>query len=86
MVKILAEKILLLNGKIDILSKRSIREKTLSFLRLKGGGLKTFKINYNREEMADFLCVDRSALSYELSKMKKEGLIDYKGNNFKILK
>ena len=40
---------------------------------------------YNREELAKFLCVNRSALSHELSNMQKEGLIKYNKNKFEIL-
>jgi DNA-binding MarR family transcriptional regulator len=43
-----------------------------------------FKIPYDRQELADFLCVDRSALSGELGKMKKEGLLDYSRSEFEI--
>lgn len=45
----------------------------------------SFKIPFSREEMADFLAVDRSALSRELSKMKKEGIITYNKNNFTLI-
>ena len=44
-----------------------------------------FTIPYNREELAKFLCVNRSALSHELSNMQKEGLIKYNKNKFEIL-
>ncbi len=42
------------------------------------------EIPFNRQQLADYLCIDRSAMSNELSKMKKEGLIDYKKNTFWI--
>ncbi len=45
----------------------------------------TFKINLNREDMAKFLSITRPALSRELSRMKKEKIIDYKKNEFHIL-
>ena len=46
---------------------------------------KIFTIPFNRQEMADYLNVERTALSKELSKMQKEGLISYYKNTFKIL-
>ena len=44
----------------------------------------TFKIPFDRQQMANYLNVDRSALSKELSKMKSEGLIDYHKNTFTV--
>ena len=44
----------------------------------------TFKIPFDRQQMADYLNVERSALSKELSKMKSEGLIDYHKNTFTV--
>ena len=85
MVKLLAIKSLALNQKINILSKRTTREKLLSFLNSYRGGAKKFTIPYNREEMARYLCVDRSAMSSELSKMRDEGLISFDRNVFEIL-
>ncbi len=85
MLKILAQKNLMLNQKIEILSKRSIREKLLLFFDIQRGTAKKFTIPYNREELAQYLCVDRSALSNELSKMRKEGLIRFHKNEFETL-
>ena len=48
-------------------------------------GASTFSLPFNRQQMADFLSVDRSALSAELSKMKKDGLIDYHKDQFSLL-
>ena len=49
-------------------------------------GSNTFLIPFDRQQLADYLCADRSALSNELSKMKREGLIIFKKNKFRILK
>lgn len=72
--------------KADILSRRSLREKISSFLseEYQKKGVTSFTIPYNRQQMADYLSADRSALSKELSKMKKEGLLDYKHNWFML--
>ncbi len=85
MLQIIAHKTLYLNRRIDIIAKRSLRDKILTYFNYEGLGKKEFSISLNREELADFLYADRSALSNELSKMKKDGLIDYHKNYFKIL-
>lgn len=83
MLGIIANKNLMLNQKIEILSKRTIRDKLLIFFGSKRD--KKFTIPYNREELAQYLCVDRSALSNELCKMRDEGLIKFRKNEFEIL-
>lgn len=69
------------------MSQRTMRKKLTSYLAVneKERG-KPFKIPMNRQELADYLGVDRSAMSAELSRMKKEGLIDYSKNEFVINK
>ncbi|MGI6150341.1 MAG: Crp/Fnr family transcriptional regulator [Christensenellales bacterium] len=81
---IMASKNILLNRKIDHLSKRTTREKLLSYLSDQAflQGSKEFDIPFNRQELADYLCVDRSAMSSELSRMQAEGLIRYQRNHF----
>ena len=85
MLRHIAGKSFLLNRKIEILSQRTTREKLLCFFDLHRGGLRRFTVPYNREEMAHYLCVDRSAMSNELCKMRDEGLISFKKNQFEIL-
>lgn len=87
MLDIIAKKNLMLNQKIEIISKRTIREKLLTFLEIqrKHSNSKKFKIPYNREVLADYLCVDRSAMSRELGKMRDEGLIEYRKDEFEIV-
>ena len=66
--------------------KKTTREKVLSYLSeiaMKNNS-NTFTINLNRQEMADYLSVDRSALSNELSKLRKEGILDFNKNMFKL--
>ena len=87
MMQILARKNLMLSGKLDVMSKRSIRAKVAAVLldmstdqhRL------TIDLPYNRQQLADYLAVDRSALSRELSAMKHEGLIVYQRQHFYLL-
>lgn len=87
MLKTISIKTLLLNRKIDILSKRSTREKLIAYLsaQTKAAGSPEFTIPFNRQELADFLCVDRSAMSAELSRMRREGIIDFSKNKFRML-
>jgi CRP-like cAMP-binding protein len=85
MLKIIANKNLKLNQKIEILSKYKIREKLLVFFDMQKGMEKKFTIPYNREELARYLCVDRSAMSNELCKMRDEGLIRFHKNVFETL-
>lgn len=69
------------------MSKRSTREKLISYLseEAKKQTSSTFTIPFNRQQLADFLSVDRSAMSNELCKMRDEGLIEFEKNNFKLL-
>ena len=85
MLKLIAVKSLTLNQRIEILSRRTTREKLLTFFDMQRGMAKKFTIPYNREELAQYLCVDRSAMSNELSKMRDDGLIRYNRNEFEFL-
>lgn len=86
MLRILAGKNMLLNRKIEYISKRTIREKLLAFLSDQAFGTveKEFSIPFSRQELADYLCVDRSALSAELSKMRGAGLLEFHRNRFTL--
>lgn len=86
LMSVIARKNLMLTRKIDHISKKTIREKVLSYLSFqsKREGSCVFDIPFNRQQMADYLAVDRSALSAELSKMQKEGIICYERNHFTI--
>jgi len=87
MMKTLAQKNIILNHKISILSIRTLRERIFAYLLELAGkkGAKKFSIPFSRSELADYLNADRSAVSRELSHMKRDGLIDYKKNNFCLL-
>ena len=86
-VKVLTQKNIMLMEKINDLSQRSTREKVLSFLSAQAEKAESpyFEIPFSRQEMADYLSVDRSALSKELSKMKAEKIIDFDKNSFRLL-
>lgn len=73
--------------KLGHMSKRSTREKLLSYLseEAKREGSGTFTIPFNRQQLADFLSVDRSAMSNALCKMRDEGLLTFEKNRFTLL-
>lgn len=73
--------------KLEHMAKRSIREKLISYLSEEAKQQKsgTFSIPFNRQQLADFLSVDRSAMSNELSKMRNEGLLFFEKNRFTLL-
>ena len=85
LLQLIAQKNLMLNRKIEILSKRTTREKLLAFFMAHKGASKKIIIPYNREELARYLCVDRSAMSKELCKMRDEGLLRFRKNIFELL-
>lgn len=72
--------------KIEALTQKSLRNKILSHLYVmrEKTGQPTFRLGFNREQFADYLCVNRSALSHELSLMQKEGLILFRKDTFTI--
>ena len=88
MLRILAEKNIMLTRKMEHLSQRTIREKLLSFLSAQavGAGSGVVEISFNRQELADYLCVDRSALSRELALMQNDGVLRYDKNRFQLLR
>lgn len=84
----LATRTLAMNNRIQVLSGISIRDKLLTYFgqMSRAAGALTFQVPINREDMATYMGVNRSALSRELAKMKKEGLIDYYRNTFRLLR
>lgn len=87
LLKIIANKNIALNQKIYHLVKRSTREKLISYLseQAEKNHSNTFSIIFNRQELADYLSVERSAMSNELSKLRDEGIIEYSKNEFKLM-
>jgi len=84
---ILSNELIRLMYKIDVLSKRTLKERVMTYLSLirEKSGDGAFDIGMNQEQFAQYLCVNRSVLSNELNKMRKAGLIDYKGSLFTLL-
>lgn len=84
LVGVMAAKNLKLSRKINDTASKSIRGRLLSYLshQVVKQGAYQFEIPFNRQQLADYLGVDRSAMSNELSKMQREGLIEYRKNWF----
>ena len=84
---LLAEQNLQLSVKMEHVCQRSTREKLLSYLneQCRKHNSRTFSIPFNRQQLADYLSVDRSAMCKELSHLRQEGLIEYQKNHFHLL-
>ena len=86
-ISIVAEKGLVLHERINCLLKPTLREKIITYLlrASREQQSKVFTIPMNRNALAEYLNIERSALSRELSYMKRDGLIDYYRNSFKLI-
>ena len=82
----ISEKNRTLVQKLDYLSRRTIREKLISYLseEAKKQNSPRITIPFNRQQLADYLSVDRSAMSNELGKMRDEGLLEFEKNRFRL--
>lgn len=87
MVTLLARKNVLLMDKMEVISKKSIRGRILVWLsqQVQRQGSRRFTSSMGRLELADYLCVDRSALTRELGRMQDEGLVAVRKNEFELL-
>lgn len=87
LMKDIATKAIMFQQKIEIVSKRSTREKLLAYLDIqsKKAGSRSFDIPFDRQELADYLEVERSGLSAEISKLRKEGILISNKNSFELL-
>ena len=86
-MKILAVKTIKFHERIEITSNRTTREKLLAYLDIesKKQGKRSFEIPFDRQELADYLEVERSGLSAEISKLRSEGIIKSEKNRFTLL-
>lgn len=87
LLKIVSMKNIMLNEKGEIMSKRTTKEKLMAYFSAcaKKCGSPEFDIPLNRQELADYLCVERSAMSAEIGKLKKEGKISCNRSHIKLL-
>lgn len=87
LLQLVANKNLIFDQKIQVTSKRTTREKLMTYLlnQAKLQGKNSFTIPYDRQALADYLEVDRSGLSAEISKLRKEGILESEKNAFTLL-
>ena len=87
LMKDLAVKTIMFHQRIEITSKRTTREKLLAYLAMQArrAGSNSFDIDFDRQELADYLEVERSGLSAEISKLRREGILENHKNHFELL-
>lgn len=87
LMRVVATKNIILNQKLEIISKRTTREKLMTYLMLqaKQNGCNRFTVPFDRRELADFLEVDRSGLSAEIGKLRREGVLECRKSDFTLL-
>lgn len=86
LIAVLAGKNIGLSRKINDITPKTIRERLISYLSSQAVKQESnyITIPFNRQQLADYLCVDRSAMSNELSKMRRDGLLTFDRNMFKL--
>ncbi len=86
LMKNIASKALVFHQKIEIISKRTTRSKLMAYLTMcaKKSKNNVFEIEFDRQELADYLEVDRSGLSAEISKLRSEGVLNCQKNRFEL--
>ena len=84
----MARKNLAMNQKLLLLSRKTTRQKLMAYLsaQAKAAGKSEFMIAFDRQQLADYLGVERSAMSAELSKLAKEGFLRTRKNHFTLLR
>ena len=84
---LLGQKNMQLIEKVEIVSKPDLRSKILAYLTLQAEkqNSRYLEIPLNREEMAEYLCANRSSLSRELALLKRDGILDFHKNTFVLL-
>lgn len=87
LLRIVANANLLLHQKIHVTSQRTTRDKLMTFLhhQAKQAGTTTFTVPFDRQALADYLEVDRTGLSAEISKLRREGILQCEKSTFRLL-
>lgn len=87
LLRAMAAKNLQLNRKIEITSHRTTRDKLMAYLmgQAKQAGNMSFVIPFDRQGLADYLCVERSALSAEIGRLRREGVLESERSRFRLL-
>lgn len=88
LLHLLAQKNLMLTGKMRHMARRTTRDKLLSYLSAQAlaAGSSAFDIPMDRQQLADYLAVDRSAMSAALGKLRDEGVLTFRKNHFHLLR
>lgn len=83
---VLASKNLMLTNKLEAMSQRSIRDKVMTYLsqQSRKNDSSEFDIPFNRQQLADYIAVDRSALSKEICRLRDEGILEFNKNHFEL--
>lgn len=87
LLQLVATKTIVFDQKMQVTSKRTTRDKLMTYLanEAKRQNSKSFVIPYDRQELADYLEVDRSGLSVEIGKLRREGILESEKNHFVLL-
>ena len=87
LMKDLAQKSILFHQKLEIVAKRTTKDKLMAYLMLEArrAGSNAFDIPFDRQELADYLEVDRSGLSAEISKLREQGVLESRKKHFELL-
>lgn len=87
LMRSLADKALDFHRKLEVISHRSTRDKLMAYLSLEAqrAGSRSFTIPFDRQALADYLEVDRSGLSVEISRLRREGVLESERNQFTLL-
>ena len=87
MLRMVSDKNARLMEKLEIVSKKTLRRKILTYLSFQAEcqESRTFELPLSRTQLADYLCADRTAVARELARMKQEGRIDFEKNTFTLL-
>lgn len=88
LMKVVARKSLLLSQKLSYVSRKTTGEKIMAYLRDQAHlhNSNEFTIPFNRQELADYLCVERSAMSAEISRLQKNGILETRRSHFRLLR
>ncbi|MGN0987530.1 MAG: Crp/Fnr family transcriptional regulator [Otoolea sp.] len=86
MLRLMADKAQALSMRVDVLSRRSIREKLLCYFRqlAESSGKDTFTLPFSLSTLADYIATDRSAMMRELKRLREEGIISSDGRRFTL--
>ena len=87
LLRLVANKNLLLHQKLRVTSRRTTREKLMEYLmsQAKQQGSPEFTIPFDRQELADYLEVDRTGLSVEIGRLRREGVLESSKSTFRLL-